>query len=156
MNKLYDIHGFNTYDEGVDYESMCVGKFILEKNGIFEGVLSDSITHKLHLIKGKITDKKIEMYYFSDNDNEVCKKYICEKLENVYDGFYEATDGFTSVPIGGCTFNIIKAEKTREVDNKEIENLSQKINLLKNNLGEDGKRIYSDNLIQEVKSYTKK
>lgn len=156
MEKIYDIQGYNIINEDIDYDSLWVGKVLLNDNGTIEGVSTDGVTYKLHLIKGKLTKNYIELYNFSYNDQEVCKRFNCIKKKNVYDGSYNATDSFTSVQIGECTLKVIPADKTREVSTAEIISLKEKIELLKSHLGKEGEKIYSNIDTPQVNNLTKK
>ena len=156
MNKLMDIYGYNVINDEIDYESMWAGKILVKKDGSFEGITCQESILNPHYVKGNITKKSIEFISLSSHDNEICKKYNCTKKENIYDGIYSATDGFTTVPIGECTLRLVSSDKTREVTQQEVDELIQKMADLKANFGSNGQKIYENISVSEVNKVNKK
>ena len=140
--------------------SRYIGKILLDKDGSFEGIITDVNTKNSFLTFGHHRDDStFHIIRGVKEENRYPHEICARKVGNKYSGEASIKASFADFPIGSGEVRILEtATKSRKEAKEEIKSLDQRISLLKTSMSKTTEEVYerymSNQLKKEkVKSY---
>ena len=145
MKKILDIGGIYTNAFGEYEEENCLfGRVLIDDDNRFEGVVESNFSNSSYLVFGHLNKEQLDFIVGNDESEDVPKRFITKKNDNVFDGTIYAKDMFNEIPMGECRMSIRPAEQTREVTDYEFSIVNRQIELQKITLGYRMKELYAN------------
>ena len=145
MERIIDIYGSSAdYDDIYRPDNSWFGTVLVDDNNYLKGVVEDYYEQIYHLVFGKISESDISLIKCSNEDATTPQSFTANRDDRKYYGDYFAKTRNAEVALGECQISYIPAEVTREETEEEKAYIRERISIVTQRLGNNGKELLED------------